>query len=132
MPRWALVWDLALIACYATALSWFAAKAFARLAGLRQTGAGPRPWLNRLGWALPVMVVADVGEDVFSWLALTLGVNGVVALGWLAHVLAAILSALKFVGLFGVIVLIGAGSLPLRPLDTQATGTRAPPTGPTR
>ena len=131
-PRWALVWDLALIACYATMLSWFAAKSFARLAGLRQAGAGPRPWLNALGWALPVMVLADVGEDAFSWLAITLGGNDVVALGWLAHVLAAVLSVVKFGGLFGVVVLIVAGTLPLRPPDAHAAVTRPPPTGPTR
>ena len=131
-PRWALVWDLALIACYATALSWFAARAFGRLAGLRRAGLGPRPWLNRLGWALPVMVMADVGEDVFSWLAITLGENDVVVLARLAHVLAAVLCLAKFVGLFGVVVLIGAGSLPLRPPDTQAAGTRTPPKDPSR
>jgi hypothetical protein len=113
-PRWALVWDLALIACYATVLSWFAARAFGRVAGLRRAGDPPRQWLNVLGWALPVMVLADLGENLCTWLALTLGSHDVQSLAWLAHLAAAGLSVAKFAGLAGTLALVAAGMWPLR------------------
>ncbi len=109
-PRTALVADLALIITYAYVLSWMAVRAFARIARLRQVGDGvdtfSTKWLNRLGWALPVAVFADVGENIVSWFVITF-----IAANWegTSLVLAALMTLLataKFVGLIGVAVLL--------------------------
>lgn len=108
-PRWALVWDFALIAFYAIFLSWFAAVAFFRLAGLRRGGDRARPLLNLLGWALPVAVFADVGENLCTWLAWTLGLADVTLVALALHIGAALCALLKLAGLAGTAVLIAWG-----------------------
>ena len=109
-PRTALVFDFALIITYAYVLAWLAVRAFARIARLRRVGEGvdtlSTTWLNRLGWALPVAVFADVGENVVSWFVITfIGANW----AWTSLVLAVVMTVLasaKFVGLLGVLVLL--------------------------
>lgn len=106
-PRWSLVWDLGLILAYAQVLSRFCVAGFARGAGLRRVGQAPSRWLNRLGWALPLMVLSDVGENLCTWLTITLTGSGYVGLATLAGVAMTLLSMLKWAGLAGVLVLCG-------------------------
>lgn len=65
-PKTALLLDLGLIAAWVWVLSLWTCRAFARHAGLIQVGQAPPRWLNRLGWALPVALAADLLEDLFS------------------------------------------------------------------
>lgn len=109
-PRWALFWDLFVIAGYTLVLSWFAARSFARIAGFQRARDVPPKWLNVLGIALPVTVAADVAENLLSWLSLTVGQN-VVGLAVVLHIFAAACSLLKLVGLAGTLTLIAAGLL---------------------
>lgn len=105
-PRWSLLWDLGLIVAYAHVLSRFCVAGFARGAGLRRVGQPVSRGLNRLGWALPLMVFADVGENLFTWLAITLTHSGYFLLAVLAGALMTLLALLKWVGLLGVVGLI--------------------------
>lgn len=120
-PRTTLLLDLAQVACHAVILSWFAAWAFARLAGLRQAGDPPMAWLNVLGWALPLAIFPDVFENLTLWLAWWLAAQDLPRLAWFAHGLTGVLAGLKCLGLLGVIALIGLG------VAKRRTGTsRAP------
>lgn len=105
-PRWALFFDLGFIGCYAYVLAWFAVYAFARQARLRRAGAPSLPLFNTLGWALPLMVSADLAEDFCTWLAISLS-----SIGWersaiLAGAFMTLFSILKFLGLAGVLALL--------------------------
>lgn len=110
-PQAALAWDVALIATYACALAWFASRSFARLAGLRQLGDPPARWLNRLGWALPIAVSADLAENLSSSLALALmaGHADTAAAG--VRTLMMVCAAIKLVGLAATLALIVWGQL---------------------
>jgi hypothetical protein len=59
-----------------------------------------------LGWALPLMVFADVAENVFTWLTLTLGQNEWWWLTWPSRLGMALGAAAKIVGQAGVLLLI--------------------------
>jgi uncharacterized protein (DUF2235 family) len=122
-PRWALVWDLGLIASYGYVLATMVSRAFAHAAGLNRLGLAIRPVLNRLGWALPLMVFADVGENLFSWLTITLGHNELWALAAFGRVGMALCAAAKLVGLLGVLVLlVGRRGLSPRQVQPAADG----------
>lgn len=110
-PRWALMWDLVFIACYAYVLAWLATGAFARRAALRQAADHAPKWLNRLGWALPLAVGADLGEDLFSWLTLTLASVDLTWLAWVCSVPMALCALAKWAGLAGTLTLIAWGWL---------------------
>jgi hypothetical protein len=110
-PRWALLWDLAFIATYAYAFSWLATWAFARRAALRQTADHAPKWLNRLGWALPLAVAGDLGENGFTWLTLTLAGNDLAWLAWMASVPMALCALAKWAGLAGTLALIAWGAV---------------------
>ena len=105
-PRWAAVWDLALIVSYAYVLSMLAARAFAHAAGLNRLGRAVPKALKVLGWALPVAVFADLGENLFTWVAITLAHNELWVLAWLSALGMALGSVIKLVGLAGVLALI--------------------------
>lgn len=108
---WAVVWDTGLIAAYAYVLAWFAVAAFARHVGLRRVTQTPPPWLNPLGWALPVAVGSDLLENLASLLVVWCQSRGDSM--W-AAVLACpmtLFSLVKWVGLLGVVLLI---ALPTR------------------
>jgi uncharacterized protein (DUF2235 family) len=113
-PAWAVVWDFVFIAAYAYALSWFAAAAFERHTGARRAGEAVPQWLNRLGWAFPLAVLSDVGENIASWLTIMLCRTDVTVLAFFAGFLMTIFAVLKFVGLFGVLALCLAPSSLLR------------------
>jgi hypothetical protein len=119
-PRWALVWDLGLIVSYTYVLATMVTRAFARAAGLNRLGLAVSPLLNRLGWALPLTVFADLGEDVFSWATITLGHNELWALAALGRVGMALCAAAKLIGFIGVLVLLigrhGLGPRPASPM----------------
>lgn len=104
-PRWSLLWDLGLIVAYAQVLSRFCVAGFARGAGLRRVGQPVSRWLNRLGWALPLMVFSDVGENLCTWLTITLTHSGYFLLAVLTGALMSLLALLKWIGLLGVVVL---------------------------
>jgi uncharacterized protein (DUF2235 family) len=105
-PRTALAWDLAFIASYAVVLSFAVSRAFAHAARFNRVGQAVPPWLNRLGWALPLLVIADLGENAVSWLAITLGHHEQWLLSWFARAAMAAASVVKFVGLAGVLALV--------------------------
>lgn len=111
-PRWALFWDLGLIVCYSIPFSWLAARAFAKKVGRRHAGDGDRPGLNKLGLALPLAVFADLGENFCGLLCITASVNQVELLAGLLHLLMAICSLLKWLGLAGLLVLVSGIGLP--------------------
>jgi uncharacterized protein (DUF2235 family) len=105
-PRWSLLWDLGLIVAYAHVLSRFCVAGFARGAGLRRVGQTVSRWLNRLGWALPLMVFSDVGENLFTWLTITLTHSEYFFVAAITGVLMSLLALLKWVGLVGVVWLV--------------------------
>jgi hypothetical protein len=90
------------MACWA---SW----AFARLAALRPVQGEPRHWLNVLGLTLPLMVFADVGENLFTLAVLTLEASEADALGFMARVAMAACSLAKWLGAGGVLALVVCG-----------------------
>ena len=99
------MWDFVLIAAYAYVLAWFAVAAFERNAGLRRVGNRVPPVLARLGWALPIAVFADIGENVATWVTITLLSNELIALAFIAALAMSILSLIKFAGLIGTVML---------------------------
>lgn len=105
-PRWSLLWDLGLIVAYAQVLARFCVAGFSRGAGLRRVGQPVSRWLNRLGWALPLMVFADVGENLFTWLTITLTHSEYFVVAALTGALMSLLAVLKWVGLAGVVWLV--------------------------
>jgi len=64
--------DFVSIVCYAYVLATLATRAFAGADGLNRYGHAPSRLLNQLGWAPPLMVFADVAENVPTWLTFTL------------------------------------------------------------
>lgn len=88
-------------------LSLLTCRAFARHAGLIQVGRTPAAWLNRLGWALPIAVGADLLEDLFSGLSI-IALRAAPEAGWLwlPRLAMTAASALKWLGLASVAVLI--------------------------
>jgi hypothetical protein len=104
-PRWAVVWDLLLIAAYAYALAWLAVAGFARRAGMRRAGQPVSAWLNRLGWALPLAVFTDIAENIATWSVVTLLDRQLPLLATLAALVMSTAALLKFAGLAGVLVL---------------------------
>jgi uncharacterized protein (DUF2235 family) len=102
-PRWSLLWDLGLILAYAQVLSRFCVTGFARGAGLQRVGQPPLSrWLNRLGWALPLMVFSDLAENLCTWLTITLSASEYFLLASGTGLLMSLLSLLKWAGLAGV------------------------------
>lgn len=106
-PKAALLLDLGLIAAWAWVLSLWTCRAFARHAGLITVGSTPPAWLNRLGWALPVAVGADLLEDLLSGLCI-LALRAWPDALWLWGPRAALVaaSAVKWLALAGVAALI--------------------------
>lgn len=97
--------DLLFIVGYVLVLSPLCARGFARLAGWRRASSPRKRWLNALGQALPVLVFADLAENLSHALALALQ-DG--SLAWLSpwlRGLTALASAVKFVGLGGCLML---------------------------
>lgn len=106
-PGRALLFDLGLIAAWAWVLSLWTCRAFARHAGLIPVGRRPPVWLNRLGWALPVALAADLLEDLgtaASLLALDAWPDS--AWLWLPRLLMTAASAVKWLALASVAGLI--------------------------
>lgn len=106
-PRTALLVDLGLIAAWAWVLSLWTCRAFARHAGLIRVGTTPPAWLNLAGWALPIAVGADLLEDLFSWWSLA-GAEAAPEAPWLwlPRLAMTAASAVKWLGLAGVALLI--------------------------
>lgn len=126
-PAWATWLDFAFIACYALGLSALAARAFGRLAGVRQAGDAADPALNRLGAALMRLLAFDLKENAATLLALFLGTIGFVGLAWLAQLLVARYSVLKLIALWWLLVLLMRGSLEIGP--SPAGGLPKTPSG---
>ncbi|MBE7426638.1 MAG: DUF2235 domain-containing protein [Ideonella sp.] len=113
-PRWAVVWDFALILCYGYVLATLAARAFAHAASFNRYGRAVPRVLNALGWALPVAVIGDAAENVFTWLTITAGHTGLWWLAWPCRLGMALGAAAKIAGLAGVLLLV-VGWRALRP-----------------
>lgn len=108
-PRWALVWDFAFIAAYATVLAYAASWAFARISGLRRVDTPPSKAANLLGWALPAAVFADLAENACSWVviaAIDAPLFILKLLGVALAIPAALASLAKWLGLAGVLALV--------------------------
>nr|WP_316640062.1 DUF2235 domain-containing protein [uncultured Roseateles sp.] len=110
-PGWALAADQLLIAAYAYVLAWFAVAAFARHTGLRRAGRPVSTWLNRLGWALPLAVFADLGENAASYLTLVLLHFKHEGLAMVSGAAMSLLTLANFAGLAGTLLLIVSGWL---------------------
>lgn len=109
----ALLADLGLIACYAWLLAYGVTWAFARVAAVRRAAARRSTLLDALGMCLPLMVGADLLENLFTWIVVS----------WLpsrllpgAELLAAAVMSLaalaKWAGLVGCLALIAWGWMP--------------------
>lgn len=105
-PRWALLWDLVLILAYAQVLSRLCVAGFARGAALQRVGQAEPLWLNRAGWALPLMLISDVAENAFTWFTITLTDTQYFYLACITGALMSAAAMLKWMGLLGVIALI--------------------------
>jgi len=118
----ALAIDVLFIGAYSHVLGWMFGAGFAALAGLREAGSGPRPWLNLLGLGLMVLVAADVTENVLtlvilagqSWWYPWLDVAARVALG--------AASWTKVLGLLWVVPLSISGLVARIRFSTDAAG----------
>jgi uncharacterized protein (DUF2235 family) len=105
-----LVWlDFLFIAAYAYVLSWFAVKAFAKKAAFRLVAAPPKRRLNMLGWALVLMVVADVVENGLTLVAFGLYDSAYCGIAKAVGIAMSVASLCKFVGFAGVIALLWPG-----------------------
>lgn len=113
--RTVVLFDFVFIAAYAHVLSWFVVRAFAKKAGLRLTTSAPRPWLNRLGWALPVMVAADVLENLLTITAISLHLYSESAVTVIFGTAMSVASLGKWLGLAGVVALLLPSFLGSRP-----------------
>lgn len=113
-PRLALLFDFGFIVCYAYVLAYWASWAFARRSGWRRANEPVSPWLNRLGWALPMTVGCDVLENVLTWATLTLWHSSLSGLATLTAAAMTVASAAKLIGLGGVLILIVRGLAPRR------------------
>jgi len=127
-PRWAVVCDFAFIACYAYVLATLAARAFAHAAGLNRLGRPVPKKLNVLGWALPVLVIADVLENIFTWFTFTFAHNEWWPFAAVCRAGMALAAVAKYVGLAGVLALI----VGWRAVRAPASQAPAPPQGPRR
>lgn len=106
-PGRALLADLLLIGAYAGLLAPLVCRAFAQHARLIAVGQTPPAWLNRLGWALPLAVGADLLENLLTALALLATSQAPWALvTWALHGLLIAASLAKWLGLAGVGVLV--------------------------
>lgn len=111
-PRWALVWDLALILSYAYVLACLASRAFTHAAGLNRLGRPVPTALRVLGWALPLAVFADLGENLASWATISLGHAELWLLASVGRAAILICTLGKLTGLLGVAALVlGQGLL---------------------
>lgn len=108
-PAWAMVWDLAFIACWGYIVARLSSRAFTRLVRPRQPGAA-MPSMSWLGMAPLAAVGGDVCENVLTLLALGMHGLGSDSLAWLMWVLVPFASAAKFLGLLGSLALV-MGSL---------------------
>ena len=113
-PRWAVLIDLGFIVCYAYVLAYWASWAFARRSSWRRANEPVSPWLNRLGWALPLAVGSDVAENALSWATLSLWQSPLPSLATPVAMAMSVAAVAKLIGLAGVVVLILRGVAPRR------------------
>jgi uncharacterized protein (DUF2235 family) len=122
-PRWALVWDLAFIAAYATLLAYAVSWAFARISGLRRVDVPPSKLANLLGWALPAAVFADLAENTCTWFVIAAIGEPLFILELIGVALAipaALASVVKWVALLGVLALLLWGLISPAPSPHRA------------
>lgn len=108
-PGWATAVDLLFIVCYALGLSGYVARAFGRLAGVRQAGDGADARLDRLGTGLMLLALFDLAENGATLLVLALLAADWRVLAVLAHLLLAYLSLRKLIALWNVLELLLRG-----------------------
>jgi uncharacterized protein (DUF2235 family) len=110
-PRTAVLLDFGLIAAYSYLLGTAVSRAFAWIAGLRDTGSQARPVLDALGLGLMGLVAADVAENA-AVLLLLLGDGWWYAwLGFVARIAVFLAAWTKFGGLAMVLLLLAWGLL---------------------
>lgn len=108
--------QLLIEAAYTLVWAWLlsipAARAFARRAGLRRAGSPSPRWLQVLGYALPLAVLAGLMECLFAAFTLWLQGLGHDLLAMIFAVLMSAFSAIKWQGLACTLLLILSGFLP--------------------
>ena len=120
-PGWAVLLDFPFVLAYAYVLAWFVAPAFAALAGLSRVDGKVRWHLPILGRALTVMVVADVTENILTWVVLALEHSIVPMAGMAAAIGMSAAAAAKWLGLAGTLVLIACGAVAWLGAKSSAT-----------
>lgn len=114
---WALLVDLPLIVAYAYLLARATSWAFAQVARLRRALSPTRPLLNLLGGAAGLAVVADLIENLATWLTWTqitwsaTGAASAAAPAYALGLLMTLACAAKWLGLLGSLSLIVWGGL---------------------
>ncbi|NVO04717.1 MAG: DUF2235 domain-containing protein [Rhodoferax sp.] len=111
---WALLWDLPFILAYAYLLAWAGTSGFARMAGLRRAGHAAPRWLQLLGRALPLAVLADAAEDLLSAATLAMAAVDHPQWAWCLALAMALASLAKYAGLLGALLLALCALRPLR------------------
>jgi uncharacterized protein (DUF2235 family) len=102
-PRWAVIWDFAFIGAYAYVLAWIAVGLHERRVKFQQIDSPKPVWLNHLGWALPIMVLSDVGENIATWITLTFLQFDKPILATISAVAMSVFAAAKWLGLGGFV-----------------------------
>ncbi len=106
--RSALVLDLPFIAAYGYLLARATSWAFAWVARLRTVSTAVPRWLNRLGFCACVMVLADVAENLFTFMVVgTANSNQIPLAAWPFGAAMSLASLFKWVGLVGCAALVG-------------------------
>ncbi|TAK93870.1 MAG: DUF2235 domain-containing protein [Aquabacterium sp.] len=104
-PAWAMVWDLAFIACWGYIVARFSSRAFARLVGPREPNT-PMPALSWLGMAPLAAVGGDVCEDLLTLMSLGAHGLGSDALATFVWWFVPLASVIKVAGLLCVVALV--------------------------
>ena len=129
-PAKAVLWDFAYTGIWASCLALLVAPAFAQVAGLTPPGRAAPRWLNRLGWALPAAVGADLAENALSLAAMACARWDLDLLGWPLRLLLGAASAAKWLALAGVLALLGWGWFSGVGAAARARRASSPPDSP--
>lgn len=119
--RSAIIADLAFILAYAHILSWFVVASFAKKAGLRRVNSVVTPSLNTLGLMLPLLISADIAENMFTFLAVTLQLNNENKVVYICGFFMSLASLVKWCALAGVLTLL----FPISKSDDKATPAKS-------
>lgn len=104
--RSAVIADFVFIYAYSFVLSWFAVSSFAKKAGLRRGNSVVTTSLNTLGLMLPLLISADILENIFTLLAVSLHLGDEMRAANICGFFMSIASLVKWCALAGVVTLL--------------------------